>query len=71
MLKLYGMKDCARCEQVKNILDKRNIKYKYHDLDEVDTEYYLTLIEEENKSLFPLIMKDNRVINLSDVLKEE
>ncbi len=70
MLDLYGAKGCARCDQVKSLLDKREIKYNYHNIEDEDTNYYLDIIEQENNSMFPLIIKDKKVLSLSEALNE-
>ena len=73
MLEVYGKKDCARCSQVKSLLDKRGIEYEYTDMfgDMVDTEYYLYKVMHENKRLYPLILEDGEVVQLSEVLNKK
>lgn len=33
MIVVYGIPNCARCDQVKNILDNKGIDYKYKTID--------------------------------------
>lgn len=70
MLNVYGKKHCSRCKQVTSLLEKRGIEYQYYDIFEVNTEYYTHLLMKYNKGIYPLIMKDDEVMTLSDVLKQ-
>ena len=69
MYKIYGKRDCSRCDQVKNILNKRNIDYEYFDISTED-KYIIKLIREKNNNLYPLIMNNDEVVSLSYVLNK-
>ena len=68
LIEIYGKKDCVRCQQIKELLRKRDIAFDYYDVETVETEYYERIIKEENNELYPLILKDRKVIPLSELL---
>jgi len=54
-VKLYGLPTCSRCKTAKMMLDKRNIKYEYHD----DAEYSEEL---------PILVVNNETFKAKDAL---
>ena len=68
LIEIYGKKDCVRCQQIKELLRKRDISFDYYDIDNVETEYYKQIIKDENDGLYPLILKDRKVIRLRELL---
>lgn len=71
MLKIIGTKNCSRCVTVKNILTTKKIEFEYFLLDEleaIDQEKYTKLAEENNQLQFPLIVKDEKLIDIKEIL---
>jgi len=68
LIEIYGKKDCVRCQQIKELLRKRDISFDYYDINNVETEYYKQIIKDENDGLYPLILKDRKVIRLRELL---
>jgi arsenate reductase-like glutaredoxin family protein len=64
MIVLYGKDNCARCEQVKKLLEKRNIDFKYKSY-EKEFPKHITL---EDNVIFPIIVEEDNIKRLSDVL---
>ena len=56
---LIGKEGCKKCEQAKVLLKKRNIKYKYLDVNTVDGMAELTYYGEDGRVL-PVIVVDNK-----------
>ena len=70
MIKLIGTTNCGRCVMVKNILTEKNIEFEYsliEDLDQEIKDKYFDLAKEANQKSMPLIIQDNKIINLEDV----
>jgi glutaredoxin len=71
LLKIIGTKNCSRCVTVKNILTTKGIEFEYFLLDELestDKEKYTKLAEENNQLQFPFIVKDEKLIDIKEVL---
>jgi glutaredoxin len=70
-LKIIGTKNCSRCITVKNILTTKKVDFEYFLLDELgssDQDKYMKLAKENNQLQFPLIIKDDKLIDIKDVL---
>ena len=68
MIELIGTSGCSRCLMVKSILAKRNINYTYtlfEDLTQNEQSRYMELAE--NQLTFPLILKENNIIDIKDL----
>ena len=57
---LIGKEGCKKCEQAKVLLKKRNIKYKYLDVNTVDGMAELTYYGEDGRVL-PVIVVNRKV----------
>jgi glutaredoxin len=71
LIKVIGTKGCSRCITIKNILTSKNIDYEYLFFDELmpsDKEKFKNLAEENNQFQFPLIIKDEKLIDIKDIL---
>lgn len=71
MIKVIGTKNCSRCVTVKNILVSKNIEFEYFLLEELensDKEKYMNLAKENNQSQFPLIVKNEKLIDVKELL---
>jgi len=55
---------------IKKILDKKNIEYNYYNIDEIsleDQKNKKQLAEEKGILSFPIIFKNNKVIDFKDI----
>lgn len=71
MILLIGTNGCSKCRITKQLLTQKNIEFEYKLLDEFSTEEsnrYLNMAEEAEQFSFPLILKDNRIVELKDVV---
>jgi glutaredoxin len=71
MYLLIGKKNCSRCEIIKNILLNKNINYKYklfEDLSSEEKNRYIKLAKKNNQMEFPLIIKNNQIIDFKEVV---
>lgn len=71
MLKIIGTKNCSRCVTVENILTSRKIEFEYFLLEELEKsnqEKYMKLAKENNQLQFPLIVKNEELIDIKEVL---
>ena len=70
MILVIGSKNCSKCKTVKGILDDKKIEYTYKIIDDFTGEEqssYLKMAKEKGLLSFPLIIKDNNIINLQEV----
>jgi len=56
---LIGKEGCGKCNQVKDMLKKRNIEYKYLDVNTVDGMAELAYYGEDG-SVLPIIVVNNK-----------
>jgi len=71
MYLLIGKENCSRCEMIKNILSNKNIEFEYKILEsfsEEERKNYIKLGKEFKQTSFPLIVKDNKVLDLKEVI---
>jgi glutaredoxin len=69
-IELIGKNNCNRCEIVKNILKNKNINFVYIDfntLSDYEQSRYLNIASSSNANSFPLIIKNNKLINIQEV----
>ena len=70
MLIVIGTKNCSRCEIVKNILNSKEIKYEYlelNDISESQKSEYLNLAEDAGQISLPIILRNNKIITIQEV----
>jgi glutaredoxin len=70
MYKLIGTHGCGRCEMVKGILKNKNIEFEYYymeDLPQEEQDKYYALARENKVSSFPMIIKDEKIVELQEV----
>jgi len=70
MIKVIGTNNCSKCLMVKKILDKKQIEYEYSNINDytLEEQNLLFLKAKEAKiSGFPLIFKENEIINISQL----
>lgn len=68
---VYGQKCCGACENVKALLNKRNILFEYIDilqLSEIDYTNIMNMAQEAGMRSMPIIMINGKIVTLSDVL---
>ena len=69
MIKVIGKENCSRCEMVKNILTNKGIEYEYQLLDECENKAeYIKMAREKGQLSMPLIIQDNKIIDLQEVI---
>jgi glutaredoxin len=71
MILLIGTKNCSKCEMTKGILDKKEIEYEYkiiNDLNKEDQLIYMNMAKEKGIAFFPLVIKDNKIIDIQEVI---
>lgn len=69
-IKVIGTTNCSRCSTVKNILSSKNIEFDYLVIDtmeDTDRTTYMDMAKNANVRNFPLIIKDNKLINLNEI----
>jgi glutaredoxin len=69
-IKVIGTSNCSRCSTVKNILNSKNIEFDYlviDNMNEEDSTSYMDMAKTANVRNFPLIIKDNKIINLNEI----
>jgi glutaredoxin len=70
MLKLIGINGCSKCKVTQMILDNKNIQYEYLNFNDMSLEnqnFYTHMAIDNGQKTFPIIIKDNKVINISEV----
>jgi glutaredoxin len=70
MILVIGKTNCSRCEMVKNILNTKEINYKYENYDNLSQEekdLYMKMAKESHLLSFPLIIQNEKVIDLKEV----
>jgi len=68
-VEIYGEQGCARCLQVKKLIEKRNIPYEYIKIEDLEyPDHIIDLITLNNNDLYPLIMYKGEIVSLKDVL---
>jgi glutaredoxin len=71
MIKVIGTHGCSRCEQVKRILQQKQIQFEYvmfGDLSESEQTHLTEWATKEGKLGLPLIIKDDCLIDMKDVI---
>lgn len=71
MYLVVGKENCSRCDMVKNILNNKNVKYEYKLLDQLDENVkkeYIKLARQLGKLEMPLIIKENKLIDIKEVI---
>lgn len=71
MILLIGKENCSRCEMVKNILNNKEISYTYkifNELSQEDREKYMNMARQNNQLSFPIIIKDNKVVDIKEAI---
>ena len=74
MLLIIGLKKCNKCTITKQILDNKNIAYQYSILSELSEEerrQYAQMARDANYNTMPLIIKDNKLIHLTEIIEED
>lgn len=70
MILVLGNKGCSRCEMVKKVLEKNNIKFEYKLLDDCDNKQdYINIAVEKGMLNLPLVFKNGEIIDFEEVLK--
>ena len=70
MIEIIGLENCARCIVVKNILNDKKIEYKYsifEDFTKEQQDNYMQMARMAKQLSFPLIIKDDKIISLTEV----
>jgi len=70
MLKVIGTNNCSKCLMVKNILNNKQIEYEYsniNDYTQEEQDLFLIKAKEVNITQFPLIFKENEIIDISQI----
>ena len=70
MYKVIGTHGCGRCEMVKGILLGKEVEFEYHymeDLSQDEQDKYYALARENKVSSFPMIIKDEKIVDLQEV----
>lgn len=70
MIKVIGKESCSRCDMVKDILSKKGKEFEYTVLENLDGQEQTEirrLAKENHVKAFPLIIKDNKVVQLQEV----
>lgn len=69
---LYGTNTCPYCEKAKQLLNKNNIEYKYHDISENKTEILNNLADlTNNQRTIPVIFNNLKFIGGYTQLENE
>lgn len=71
MIKVIGKENCSRCDIVKNILENNNIQFVYKKIEECDEperRYYRKLAIHSKQLEMPLLIKDDKVIDIKEVI---
>ena len=71
MIVIYGRQGCGACENVKMILNKRNIGFTYIDtsqMDEKGFDFVMQAAALAGIQALPVIMKDNNVITVAQAM---
>lgn len=72
MIVIYGRPGCGACENVKMILNKRNIGFTYVDtsqMDEKGFDFVMQAAEQANVRTMPIIMRDGQIVTVAQVLQ--
>ena len=70
MIKVFGTRNCSRCEMVKNILNKKGKTFDYFMIDEIDENEKKDILKkakECGKLNFPIIIQDEVVVDIKEV----
>ena len=71
MIKVIGKEGCSRCLMVKNLLNNKKIEFEYFLLNELSQEEqnnYLKMAKEVGMTNLPLVIKDNKIVEIKEVL---
>jgi glutaredoxin len=71
MYLIIGKENCSRCNMVKGVFDKKELDYSYVSIEQLSEEKqntYKTMANNANQLSFPLIIKDESIINFQEVL---
>jgi glutaredoxin len=66
MLTVYGKPNCPQCEQAKNLLESREIEYKYTDISQ-NEEHRDFIVGMGLRSLPQIFEGDNHIGDVSDL----
>lgn len=68
MFLVIGKENCSRCNIVKQIFDRKHIKYTYCLLDDLpNKKKFIELARKNNKLEMPLIIKDDELVDIGEV----
>lgn len=70
MIVVIGTENCSRCNMVKNILNNKNIEYRYTLIDDysvLDQSKYLEMAQSKGLMSYPMIFKDEEMITLQQL----
>ncbi len=70
MILLIGSNGCSRCNVTQRLLKQKNVEFEYkllEDLELADQNKYLDMAENAGYFTLPLIIKDNKLIDIKDV----
>lgn len=70
LIVVIGARGCSRCEAIKRILNQKKIEYKYllyDDMTDESQNMYLEKAKEAGMMNFPLIIKNDQLIDVKDV----
>ena len=69
---IYGRQGCGACENVKMILNKRNIGFTYIDMSQMDEKGFDVIMksaEQAGIQSMPIIMQDGQITTVAQVLQ--
>lgn len=72
MITIIGSSNCIKCTTTQQTLTANNINYEYYhlqDLPETESEKILRMARNANHSHLPILIKDEKIITISEVLK--
>ena len=68
---VIGSRGCSKCKITKTLLEQKKIPFEYkmiEDLPEQDQNSYINKAQNAGTMNFPIIIKDDNIVNLEDVL---
>ena len=64
MIKVFGTHICAGCLELKNLLDKKDVEYEFHNIHEADGLAELASIGLADELSIPIVVDDNGKVDL-------
>ena len=64
MVQVIGLKYCARCNAVKNVLKNKGVKFEYHLEEDLKDDTIMKKAEDAGVQSFPMIIKDGEFTNI-------